>query len=66
VLPKALKARVSIEAGVTFGWHRVVGDRGLSIGVDRFGASAPDKVLLQQYGITAKAVVAAVQQLVTA
>jgi transketolase len=66
VLPRALTARVSIEAGVTFGWHKVVGDRGLSIGVDRFGASAPDKVLLEQYGLTAKAVVAAVHQLVKA
>ena len=41
VLPPSVKARVSIEAGVTFGWERWVGPRGASVGVDRFGASAP-------------------------
>lgn len=62
VLPKAVKARVSIEAGVTFGWHEWVGDAGVAIGVDKFGASAPDKILFEQYGITAAAVVDAVKR----
>jgi transketolase len=58
VLPKAITARVSIEAGVTFGWERFVGDRGVAIGVDKYGASAPDKKLYQEYGLTAANVVA--------
>ncbi len=41
VLPPAVKARVSIEAGATLGWSRWVGDRGVALGIDHFGASAP-------------------------
>ncbi len=41
VLPESVSARVSIEAAATFGWHRIVGDRGITIGIDRFGMSAP-------------------------
>jgi transketolase len=59
VLPPSVRARVSVEAGVTFGWSKWIGDLGEAIGVDRFGASAPDKVLMEKYGITAAAVVAA-------
>jgi transketolase len=44
--------RVSIEAAATFGWERVVGETGLSIGIDRFGASAPDHVLATELGFT--------------
>jgi transketolase len=62
VLPKAVKARVSVEAGVTFGWERIIGDHGVAVGVDRFGASAPDKVLFAEYGLTAKHVVEAAQK----
>jgi transketolase len=57
-------ARVSIEAGVTMGWDRFVGDRGIAIGVDKYGASAPDKVLYEQYGLTAAEVVEAAKSLV--
>src|SRR4029450_11565365 len=39
VLPRAVTRRLSVESGVTFGWQRWVGDRGRSIGIDRFGAS---------------------------
>ena len=49
-------ARVSIEAGVTFGWQSVVGLAGLSIGIDSFGASAPAQVLAEQFGLTAQLV----------
>ncbi len=45
--------RVSIEAAATFGWERIVGDEGLKIGLDRFGASAPDTVIAEQLGFTA-------------
>ncbi len=62
VLPKAVKARVSVEAGVTFGWDRWIGDYGVAVGVDKFGASAPDKILFEQYGLTAAHVVTAAKQ----
>jgi transketolase len=48
--------RVSLEAGVTTGWGDLVGDSGLSIGIDHFGASAPAGVLAEQYGFTPSAV----------
>jgi len=44
--------RVSIEAASTFGWERVVGSNGLSIGIDHFGASAPANELAEQFGLT--------------
>ncbi len=54
VLPHSVKARVSIEAGVTLGWQKYVGDGGGSIGVDRYGASAPGDVVMREYGFTAE------------
>jgi transketolase len=62
VLPPAQRRRVSVEAGVTFGWREFVGDRGVAIGIDRFGASAPGEVVLEKFGITPAAVVEAVQR----
>ncbi|HTE53553.1 MAG TPA: transketolase [Kofleriaceae bacterium] len=59
VLPPAVRARVSVEAGVTFGWRTWIGDLGEAVGLDRFGASAPAEVLMEKLGITADAVVAA-------
>lgn len=56
VLPPAVVARVSVEAGSTFGWERYVGDRGASIGIDRFGASAPGERIFRELGITPEAV----------
>jgi transketolase len=52
--------RVGIEAGSTFGWERMVGDRGLMIGIDHFGASAPAEVLAEEFGFTGSAVAARV------
>jgi transketolase len=63
VLPPSVDARVSIEAGVTLGWCRYVGDHGASIGVDHFGASAPEKVVFQQFGLTKEHVAAEVERL---
>lgn len=57
VLPPTVTARVAIEAGVTLGWERWVGARGRVIGLDRFGASAPYKVLFEQFGFTVENVV---------
>jgi transketolase len=62
VLPPALRARVSVEAGVTFGWREWIGDRGVAVGIDRFGASAPGEVVLEKLGITVAHVVAAAKQ----
>ena len=58
VLPPAVKARVAVEAGVTFGWERWVGDAGAVVGVDHFGASAPAEVLFEQFGFTVANLVA--------
>ena len=58
VLPPAVKARLSIEAGVELGWSRWVGTDGASISIERFGASAPGPTVLEHLGITADAVVA--------
>jgi transketolase len=63
VLPPSVRARVSIEAGITFGWERWVGEEGVAIGIDRFGASAPGQRVLEELGITADAVAAAVRRL---
>jgi transketolase len=56
VLPPSVPARVSVEAGSTFGWRRYVGDRGASVGIDRFGASAPAERIFRELGITPEAV----------
>ncbi|XP_042516888.1 transketolase, chloroplastic-like [Macadamia integrifolia] len=59
VLPSAVTARVSIEAGSTFGWEKFVGPKGKAIGIDTFGASAPAGKIYKEFGITAEAMVAA-------
>jgi transketolase len=59
VIPRDVPARVSIEAGCTLGWHRWVGDHGVAIGLDRFGASGPGPVLIKQFGFTADNIVRA-------
>ena len=51
VLPPSVEARVSVEAGVPTGWERYVGFRGRSVGIDRFGESAPGEELLKKLGI---------------
>ncbi|KAG2298463.1 hypothetical protein Bca52824_034935 [Brassica carinata] len=63
VLPSGVSARVSIEAGSTFGWEKMVGSKGKAIGVDSFGASAPADVLYKKFGLTVDAVVAAAKDL---
>jgi transketolase len=50
--------RVSVEAGATFGWERIIGDDGLAIGIDHFGASAPDTVIAERLGFTPQVVAA--------
>jgi transketolase len=57
VLPPSVGARLAVEAGVTQGWHRYVGDGGAVIGVERFGASAPGNVVMEKFGFTVANVV---------
>jgi transketolase len=52
VLPPKVRARVSLEAAATFGWHRWVGDLGEAIGMEGFGASAPAGALYKHFGLT--------------
>jgi len=58
VLPPQITARVAVELGVRQGWDRYLGPRGQFIGMDRFGASAPEGVLMKKYGFTVEHVVA--------
>ena len=58
VLPRAITARVAVEAGCPFGWERYTGQDGVIIGMNRFGASAPIKELSENFGFTAENVVA--------
>jgi len=52
VLPPAISARMSIEAGATLGWSKYVGDHGFAFGIDRFGTSAPYAEVAKAYGFT--------------
>ena len=60
VLPSSCTKRIAIEAGSTMGWYKYVGLQGKVIGLDRFGASAPYKVLYDKFGITAENLVESV------
>jgi transketolase len=59
VLPPSVRARVSVEAAATFGWERFVGDAGETVGIDRFGLSAPAEQVAEALGITVDGVVSA-------
>jgi transketolase len=61
VLPPTVKARVAIEAGVSLGWHRWVGDGGAVVALDRFGASAPGDRVQEELGFTTQRVVETVR-----
>jgi transketolase len=62
VLPADIRARVAVEAGVTMGWDRYVGEKGVVVGINRFGASAPYKEVYKLVGLTVENVVAAAQK----
>ena len=62
VLPKAVRARVAVEAGATMCWYKYVGMDGKVVGIDEFGASAPAKKLFEKYGFTVENVVAAAKE----
>lgn len=65
VLPPAVAARVAVEAGIRLGWEHYVGLQGRSVGLDRFGASAPAGVLFEKFGITAARVAGEARALVS-
>jgi transketolase len=66
VIPPAVRARVSVEAGVAFGWRDVVGDAGRTVSLDHYGASADYATLYEHFGITASAVVVAAHESIAA
>lgn len=66
VLPPSVTARVSVEAGSTFGWGKYTGHKGANIGIDEFGASAPAPILYEKFGITVDAIVAAANKSLSA
>ncbi|HLL67739.1 MAG TPA: transketolase [Micromonosporaceae bacterium] len=59
VLPTDVRARVSVEAGISMSWHDLVGEYGEYVSLEHFGASAPYTILFEQFGFTADRVVAA-------
>ena len=59
IFPPGVKKRISVEAGVSFGWSKYTGDKGKQIGLDHFGASAPANTLYEKFGITVEKIVEA-------
>ena len=65
ILPD-VKARVSVEAGATFGWAQYVGEAGRSVGIDHYGASAAGDRLFEEFGFTVDHVVSAAKESIAA
>ncbi len=57
VLPPTLKNRIAVEAGITMGWEKWLGDSGVMVGLDHYGASAPAETLFEKYGFTVENIV---------
>ncbi|WP_226921203.1 transketolase [Georgenia subflava] len=66
VLPAAVRARVSVEAGIAMSWQHLIGDAGRAISLEHYGASADYKVIFEKFGITAEAVAAAAKDSIAA
>jgi transketolase len=62
VLPSGVRARVTVEAGIAQGWHDIAGDAGRSVSLEHYGASASGSLLLEKFGFTVEAVVAAAKE----
>jgi transketolase len=62
VLPRSIRTRVSVEAGLALGWRDLVGDSGESVSIEHFGASADYETLFEKFGMTAANVVAAAER----
>ncbi len=65
VLPRGVKARVSVEAGIAMSWRAIVGDSGECVSIEHYGASAPHTVLFEQFGFTPDRIVAAAHAALT-
>ena len=65
VLPSSILARVSIEAGVAHGWQKYTGRFGANISIEKYGASAPEKILMEKYGFTVENVCAAAKRVLS-
>ncbi len=65
ILPHDIKIRLAVEAGITMGWERYVGDKGKVIGINRFGASAPGSRVLEEYGISTANIVEQAKSIVS-
>jgi transketolase len=65
VLPKSVKVRVSIEAGIKQGWEKYLGEYGEAISIEKFGASAPYEVLFKEYGFTKEAIIQKAKALIS-
>jgi len=65
VLPKSVKVRVSIEAGIKQGWEKYLGEYGEAISIEKFGASAPSEVLFKEYGFTKEAIIQKAKALIS-
>jgi transketolase len=66
VIPPHVRARVSVEAGISMSWDKLVGSSGRSVSIEHYGASADFKTLFREFGITAEAVVAAAKESIAA
>ncbi|MFC1476434.1 transketolase [Fibrobacterota bacterium] len=64
VLPPTIKKRIAVEAASSMGWHEWVGDQGIIIGIDKFGASAPGGKVMEEYGFTVENVVAKIRHII--
>ncbi len=62
LMPKSVRARVSIEAGIAQGWHEFIGDSGVAISLEHYGASASAPVLFKEFGFTQEAVIKACKE----
>jgi transketolase len=52
VLPERVKTRLAVEAGISLGWERWVGEKGSMVGVDRYGVSAPFEIIYREFGLS--------------
>jgi transketolase len=65
VLPSNVKARVAVEAGISMGWEKFVGNDGVVIGIDHYGASAPANILFREFGFTVDNVITKARQVLS-
>src|SRR5699024_2803868 len=66
VLPAAVRARVSVEAGLALSWYRYLGDAGRAVSLEHYGASASAEKLFEEFGFTAENVVAKARESIAA